>query len=203
MAISGIGNNCNVYGYASVKKETAKAAAEKTAQAENTKASGDKTAEYYAYLSEKYDCVRTGSVGISGSYLRRCANDPEKAKELEENLSLFKDIYESGYNSAKRNAAALGAKLTHYSHSWSIDGNGEITMISSTTVVTENGTKSAKEVTEELQKRLKEKKEELKKAEKAKAEKEEERERSEKTREKNDAAESPDEPYYPMLDVSI
>ena len=140
----------------------------------------NKGADYYSYLSEKYDCVKNGDVAISGAYLRKCANDPEEAKKLEENLSLFKDLYKQGYESAKRNAARLGGKLVSYSESWSIDSKGNITMIGQTTVTSDTGTKSQKELEEELEERRKEKKEEAKKAEKIKERKAEEKEQMER-----------------------
>lgn len=140
----------------------------------------NKGTDYYSYLSEKYECVKNGDVAISGAYLRKCANDPEEAKKLEENLSLFKDLYKQGYESAKRNAARLGGKLVSYSESWSIDSKGNITMIGQTTVTSDTGTKSQKELEEELEERRKEKKEEAKKAEKVRERKAEEKERMER-----------------------
>ena len=231
MAVTGIGNNYNVYestntsqkNEASKKAETKETAA---IQAENTKKSAsDKVSDYYSYLSKKYDCVKNGSVAISGSYLRQCANDPEKAEELEENLSLFKDLYKQGYESAKQNAQRIGGRLVSYSESWSIDSKGEITMMSSTTVTVDNGTKSQKELREEREERLKEKREEAKKAEKVKAQREEEQEQLEKLQERADAKEQiyikenetesdmenygmvqknkPEDAFYPKFDIGI
>ena len=103
MAITGIGNNYNnVYDstYAAQKNETSKKTDMKEAapaQAGNTKKAGtDSVSGYYSYLQKNYECVKNGSVAISGSYLKECAKNPEKAKELEENLSFFKEGYESG-----------------------------------------------------------------------------------------------------------
>ena len=182
MAVTGIGNHYNVYesAYTAQKHEATQGVEAKetaaTQQENKIAATGNKKEDYYSYLSKKYDCVRNGDVAIAGAYLRKCANDPEKAKELEENLSLYKELHEKGYQNAKQNAARLGARLVSYSESWSIDSTGNITMVSSTTVTTDTGAKSQKEIREELEERLKEKKEEAKKAEKAKAEKEEKQE---------------------------
>ena len=60
------------------------------AQAKNT--GTDSVSDYYSYLQKNYDCVKNGSVAISGSYLKECARNPEKAKELEENLSFSKKV---------------------------------------------------------------------------------------------------------------
>ena len=181
-------------------------------QPESTKAStSSKTSDYYSYLSKNYDCVKNGNVAISGSFLRQCANDPEKAKYLEENLSLYNELRDQGYENAKQNAHRLGARLVSYSESWSIDSTGNISMMTSTTVTTDNGTKSWEELKEEREERLKEKKEETKKAEKVKAQKEEEQEQLEKLREKNSGVEGyvvmqkdkPEDAYYPKFDMGI
>ena len=148
-----ISNTYGNYGAAANSKTTQKeSAANETKQYKNA-------TEYAEYLAKNYDCVKKGSVAISASYLRQCADDPKKAQELEENLSLFKDIYEHGYESAKQNAASFGGKVTHYSMTWNVDSKGDISMMSVTTVVVDNGTKSWKELREELEAKRKEKKE--------------------------------------------
>lgn len=164
MAVSGIGSNYNKeYGstYASRNKGTAKVEEGKEAvsvQAGRTKKSGaGSTAEYYSYLKKSYDCVRNGSVAISGAYLKECAKNPEKAKELEENLSFFKESYEGGLKSAQANARAIGARVVNYSESWSIDSKGNIAMTASTTVTSEGGGKGWKELLKERREKLKEK----------------------------------------------
>ena len=164
------------------------AANSKTNQKENT-ANGTKqysnATEYAEYLAKNYDCVKNGNVAISGAYLRQCAGDSEKAQELEENLSLFKDIYEHGYESAKKNAASFGGKVTHYSMTWNVDSKGDISMMSVTTVVVDNGTKSQKELREELEAKRKEKREAEEKSEIKAAKKQEQEEKLEKIREQN------------------
>ena len=158
MAITGIGSNYNnMYGstYTSQKNEAVKKAETKaetkeaaSVQAGNTKKAGtDSVSDYYAYLQKNYDCVKNGNVAISGAYLKECAKNPEKAKELEENLSFFKEGYESGLKSAQANARAIGARLVNYSESWSIDSTGNVTMQASATVVSD--TKGWKELAEE------------------------------------------------------
>ena len=217
MTLSGIGSNYNLYesAYTSQKNEETKKTETKetmAVQPESTKVStSSKTSDYYSYLSKNYDCVKNGNVAISGSFLRQCANDPEKAKYLEENLSLYNELRDQGYENAKQNAQRLGARLVSYSESWSIDSTGNISMMTSTTVTTDNGTKSREELKEEQEERLREKKEEAKKAEKAKAQKEEEQEQLEKLREKNSGVEGyvviqkdkPEDAYYPKFDMGI
>lgn len=174
MAISGVGSNYgNVYGstYAAQKGETKEAAS-----AKNT--ATDSVSDYYSYLQKNYDCVKDGSVAISGAYLKECARNPEKAKELEENLSFFKEGYESGLKSAQANARANGARLVNYSESWSIDSTGNVTMQASATVVTD--TKGWKELAEEREEKLKEKKEQERTEEKRKEQEEQEEELMEK-----------------------
>lgn len=188
MAISGIGNNYNsVYGstYAAQKNEAAKKAETKdtmSAQAESTKNKAtDSVSDYYSYLQKNYDCVKDGSVEISGSYLRECAKNPEKAKELEGNLSFFKEGYERGIKNAQANARTIGARLVNYSESWSIDNTGNITMQASATVVSD--TKGWKELADEREEKLKEKKEKEKQEEALKEQKEEQENMQKKTEE--------------------
>lgn len=187
MAITGIGSNYNGYesAYASQKNEgTRKVETKETSAAQSEKVKGsahDKVSAYNSYLSKNYDCVKNGNVAISGSYLRQCANDPKKAKELEENLSLYNEIRDKGYASAKQNAQRLGARLVNYSESWSIDSTGNITMTVSTTVTSD--TKGWKELKEEQKERLKEKKEKAEQEEKIKEQKEKKQEQLEKLQE--------------------
>lgn len=190
MAILGIGSNYNNNVYESTyaaqknegvkKAETKGTASAQVGYAKNTAA--DSVSDYYSYLQKNYDCVKNGSVAISGSYLKECARNPEKAKELEENLSFFKEGYESGLKSAQANARAMGARLVDYSESWSIDSTGNVTMQASATVVTD--TKGWKELAEEQEEKLKEKKEETEQKEKLKEQKEEKQAQLDKLQEK-------------------
>lgn len=76
MAISGIGSNySNVYGstYTAQKNETLKKTETKEAAPAQAKNTGtDSVSDYYSYLQKNYDCVKNGSVAISGSYLKEC-----------------------------------------------------------------------------------------------------------------------------------
>ncbi len=187
MAISGIGSNySNVYGstYTAQKNEAVKKTETKEnapTQAGNVKnVSTDNVSDYYSYLQKNYDCVKNGSVAISGSYLKECAKNPEKAKELEDSLAYFKEGYENGLKSAQANARAIGARVVNYSESWSIDSTGNITMMASTTVTSDSGVKGWKELAEEQEEKLKEKKEQERTEEKRKEQKEQEEELLEK-----------------------
>ena len=90
---------------------------------------------------------------------------------MEENLSLFKDIYDEGYKSAQRAAAANGGTLTDYSETWSIDENGNISAVVHTTVRSESLNKSKGSGQADWLKKLQEKKKEERLAEKKRAEK--------------------------------
>lgn len=163
----------------------------------------DKTAEYYDYLQKNYDCVKKGNVAISGSYLKECANDPKKAKELEENLSFFKEGYESGYKSAVANAKIIGARVVNYSESWSIDKTGNVTMAASTTVTSDPGIKGWKELKEEQEERLKEKKEQERAEEKKEEQKALEEEQTEKLNQSAKEPGSVSDVYHKPFDISI
>ncbi|MCI9077463.1 MAG: hypothetical protein HFH68_00885 [Lachnospiraceae bacterium] len=208
MAITGIGNNySNMYDstYASQRNEAVRKAETKetsSAQAENTKQTkADTVSDYYSYLQKNYDCVKNGSVAISGAYLKECAKNPQKAKELEENLSYFKEGYENGLKSAQANARAIGAKLVNYSESWSIDSTGNITIMASATVTSDTGTKGWKELAEEREEKLKEKKEQERIEEKKKEQKKQEDERLEKLQISDQSISVVTDAYHKPIDI--
>ena len=163
MALTGIESNYNAY--AMQKNRTAN----KTEAKEQQTPANRTASDYNLYLQKTYDCVKNGNVSISGAYLGKCANDPEEAKKLEENLSLFKDIYARGYKSAQRAAAANGGTLTDYSETWSIDDNGNISAVVHTTSKSPNKSKESGQA--DWLKKLQEKKKEEQLAEKKKTEK--------------------------------
>ena len=227
MAITGIGNSYNIAyenTYVSQKNEEVKRSETKeTSSAQTGKvksAASSGVSDYYSNLEKKYDCVKDGNVAISGAYLKECAKNADKAKELEENLAFYKESYKSGYESAKANARAIGARLTNYSESWSIDSTGNVVMQASTTVVSD--TKGWRELKEERDERIKEKRQEEK--EKKLKEKKEERQEHldkikddsaaytiEEIREKEMVSENDvliqkerlDDAYYPKFDMNI
>ena len=205
MAISGIGNNySNVYGstYTAQKNETVKKTETKEAAPAQAKNTGtDSVSDYYSYLQKNYDCVKNGSVAISGSYLKECAKNPEKAKELEESLAYFKEGYENGLKSAQANARAIGARVVNHTESWSIDSTGNITMTASTTVTSDSGVKGWKELAEEREEKLKEKKEQERAEDKRKEQKEQEKEWLKKMQTTAQSASVISDAYHKPVDI--
>ena len=169
-----ITNNYNAYesAYASQKNGAAKKTETKEQQAAQTENAAKQTAsDYNSYLQKTYDCVKNGGVSISSAYLGKCASNSEEAKKLEENLSLFKEIYDNGYKGSQREAAAHGGKVTSYSMTWSIDDKGVISMMSYVTVESESLNKSKGSGQADWLKKLQEKKKEEQLAEKKRVEK--------------------------------
>ncbi len=114
--------------------------------------------DYSKYLQSKYSYMNTGTtsmqgvpttVSVSGAFLKKCMNDPEKAKYLEENLAAIPDC--AAY-------AVSHAQGTLTSLSYKIDENGNITGISSGTndpdgkIARENAKRKAKEQREKEEK---------------------------------------------------
>ena len=138
--------------------------------------------DYSKYLQGKYSYMNSGTtsmqgvpttVSVSGAFLKKCMNDPEKAKYLEENLAALPDC--ASY-------AVSHAQGTLTSISYEIDANGNITGISSGTndpdgkIARENAERRAKEkkaAEEKAAERRKEKKAEEGKAEERRAERKE------------------------------
>ena len=130
--------------------------------------------DYSKYLKQKYSYMNTGTtsmqgvpttVSVSGAFLKKCMNDPEKAKYLEENLAALPDC--ASY-------AVSHAQGTLTSISYEIDANGNITGISSGTndpdgkIAKENAERRAKEkkaAEEKAAERRKEKKAEERRTE--------------------------------------
>ncbi len=113
------------------------------------------------------------TVSVSGAFLKKCMNDPEKAKYLEENLAALPDC--ASY-------AVSHAQGTLTSISYEIDANGNMTGISSGTndpdgkIAKENAERRAKEkkaAEEKAAERRKEKKAEEEKAAERRAERKE------------------------------
>lgn len=142
--------------------------------------------EYSKYLQDKYRYMNTGTtsmqgvpttVSVSGAFLKRCMNDPEKAKYLEENLAAIPDCAKMAVN---------GCLGTLTSLSYQIDANGNISVAISGTndpdgkIARENAKRKAREKRESEEKaiqRRKEKKAEKEKAAKRRAKRKEQTER--------------------------
>ena len=129
--------------------------------------------DYSKYLQDKYSYMNTGTTSmegvpttltVSGSFLKKCMNDPEKAKYLEENLAAIPDCAKMAVN---------GSLGTLTSLSYQIDANGNITCISSGTsdpdgkIAKENAERKAKEKKTEEEKQAKKRKEKKVEEEKA------------------------------------
>ncbi|EOS26672.1 hypothetical protein C806_00865 [Lachnospiraceae bacterium 3-1] len=129
--------------------------------------------DYSKYLQDKYSYMNTGTtsmqgvpttVSVSGAFLKKCMNDPEKAAYLEENLAAIPECAKMAVN---------GSHGTLTSLSYQIDANGNITCISSGTndpdgkIARENAKRKAQEKKAAEEKAAK--KREEKKAEEEKA----------------------------------
>ncbi len=173
MAISGIGSNySNVYEgtYTTLKNDAGKKAETK----EDAPAKTAATSDYYSYLQKNYDCMSNGSVAISSAYLKKCSDDPAKAKELEDFLKKIPELEKQGYEQLSAQNKALGGKVTYYQQTWMVhkDGSIQSTVYSVTETGMTNAEKMKKSMDERLEKQ-KEKKEKTEKAEEKKVEKEE------------------------------
>ncbi len=140
--------------------------------------------DYLKYLQDKYSYMNTGTtsmqgipttVSVSSAFLKKCMNDPEKAKYLEENLAAIPDCVKSAVN------GCLGT-LTNLSYK--IDADGNIT-------ITGSGTNDpdGKIARENAERKAQEKKAAEKKAAKKRAEKKAEEEKAAEKRAEKRAAE--------------
>ena len=143
--------------------------------------------DYSKYLQGKYSYMNSGTtsmqgvpttVSVSSAFLKKCMNDPEKAKYLEENLAAIPDSVKSLCNSVKM---APGSPVVTYA-TYKIDDNGNISMMSGSTndpdgkIAKENAERKAKEkkaAEEKAAERRKEKKAEEEKAAERRAERKE------------------------------
>lgn len=189
MAITGIGSNySNVYGgtYATKKNEAAKEVAKETetkkatsAQAENTKDAGEKAvSDYYSYLQKNYESMSKGNVTISSEYLKKCAGDSEKAKELENFLKSIPELEKQGYEQLSAQNRGLGGTVTCYQQTWMVNKDGSIQ--STVYSVTETGMTNAEKLKKNMEERLEKQKEKKAEEEKAEEKKEEKMEQAEK-----------------------
>lgn len=141
--------------------------------------------DYSKYLQGKYSYMNTGetsmegvptTVLVSGAFLKKCMNDPEKAKYLEENLAALPDCASYAVSHALGTLTSL---------SYQIDANGNITCISSGT-----NDPDGKIARENAKRKAQEKKAEEEKANKRRAKKKAEEKAVEKRAEKKAANEA-------------
>ncbi|MCM1399160.1 MAG: cell envelope integrity protein TolA [Clostridium sp.] len=140
--------------------------------------------DYSKYLQGKYSYMNIGTtsmegvpttVSVSGAFLEKCMNDPEKAKYLEENLAAIPDC------AAYAVSHSLGT-LTSLTYKFDADGN--ITIISSGT-----NDPDGKIARENAKRKAQEKKTAEEKASKKRAEKKAEEEKTAKKRAEQKATE--------------
>ena len=140
--------------------------------------------DYSKYLQSRYGYMNTGTtsmqgvpttVSVSSAFLKKCMNDPEKAKYLEENLAAIPDCVKSAVN---------GCQGTLTNLSYQIDANGNIT-------ITGSGTNDpdGKIAKENAERKAKEKKAQEEKAAKRRAEKRAAEEKAAERRAEKKAAE--------------
>lgn len=153
--------------------------------------------DYSKYLQDKYSYMNTGTtsmqgvpttVSVSSAFLKKCMNDPEKAKYLEENLAAIPDCVKSLVNFTK---TMPGSPVCTYA-TYIIGDDGNITCMSGCTndpdgkIARENAKRKAQEkkaAEEKAAKRRKEKKAEEEKAAERLAERKEQTEKLAESRE--------------------
>ena len=146
--------------------------------------------DYSKYLQNKYSYMNTGTtsmqdvpttVSVSGAFLKKCMNDPEKAAYLEENLAAIPDCVKSLNNYTKM---MPGSPVVTYA-AYYIDENGNISGMSGCT-----NDPDGKIARENAERKAKEQKAKEEKLEKKRAEKKEQEERLAKMRAENEALQS-------------
>ena len=184
MAISGVTDYTNTYaGYANSAKKAENNVTTSTVElktstpgvtrTEQIKTGYNNVNDYSKYLQSKYSYMNTGTtsmqgvpttVSVSSAFLKKCMNNPEKAKYLEENLAALPDCAKS---------AVAGCRGTLTNLSYNVDANGNISVAISGTsdpdgkIAKENAERKAKEKKEQEEKAAKRREE--KKAEEEKA----------------------------------
>lgn len=180
-----ITNNYNNYSsYTDTAKKTGNDKAESNTAASTKDTAGKSVSDYYSYLQKNYDSLSQGNVNISSQYLKECAGNAAKAKELEDFLEKIPDLEKQGYEDLCARNKALGGTVTYYQQSWTVGKDGSIQ--STVYSVTETGETNAEKLKRQIEERLekqKEKKEEAEKAEEAKEKKADQ----EKKLQRNDA----------------
>ena len=178
MAINGVNSYINNYTEYSNQTNQAK----NSSKAENTNAAekdvekdikNQDVSDYYNYLKKNYSAMQQGNVSISGEYLKNCASNKQKAKELEDFIQKIPELEEQGYKELSARNKALGGTVTYYQQSWVINKDGSVQ--STVYSVTETGMTNAERMKKNMDERLEKQKE--KKAEEKKAEEKREEEK--------------------------
>lgn len=178
MSVAGIGNSIqnNLYYNTDISQKDFKAL-EKNSTSDSYKyhsTENDTTSDYYNYLQKKYESMSDGSVAVSGSLLKKCAGNSQKAKELEDFIKKIPELEKQGYQQLAARNKALGGTVTYYQQSWTINGDGSIqsTVYSVTETEMTNAERMKKNMDEHLEKQKEKKEKEEKEAEKAQEAKE-------------------------------
>ena len=184
MAISGVTDYTNTYaGYANSAKKAENNVTTSTVElktstpgvtrTEQIKTGYNNVNDYSKYLQSKYSYMNTGTtsmqgvpttVSVSSAFLKKCMNNPEKAKYLEENLAALPDCAKS---------AVAGCRGTLTNLSYNVDANGNISVAISGTsdpdgkIAKENAERKAKEKKEQEEKAAKRREEKNAEEEKA------------------------------------
>ena len=124
----------------------------------------DTTSDYYNYLQKKYESMSDGSVAVSGSFLKKCTGNSQKAKELENFIKKIPELEKQGYQQLAARNKALGGTVTYYQQSWTINGDGSIQ--STVYSVTETEMTNAERMKKNMDERLEKQKEKEEKEEK-------------------------------------
>lgn len=178
MEINGVNNFINSYTEYSNPMNQAKSS-NKTENTNATEKDVEKdiknqdVSDYYNYLKKNYSAMQQGNVSISGEYLKNCASNKQKAKELEDFIKKIPELEEQGYKELSARNKALGGTVTYYQQSWVINKDGSVQ--STVYSVTETGMTNAERMKKSMDERLEKQKE--KKAEDKKAEEKREEEK--------------------------
>ena len=176
------------------KKESKQTAEDKS----NTSASSkDKVQEYYEKICKKFPQITFNTnggemrcssnkvvVNLSYDCLKKMANDPEFAKEIEWNLSGEAAANSQVYSWAKRDGVELGGRIVTYD----VNGNRSSSCGGMRTANAGNGNNSTKKVqgkNQSVQERIQKKREEQKEMEARRLEKRREKEEFEEHMEKS------------------
>lgn len=190
MAISGVNNYLNNYSDYSNQTKGSTVKTENTdKQVENDvkkDIQNQDVSDYYSYLQKNYDAMKGGNVTIAGEYLKKCASNSQKAKELEDFLKKIPELEEQGYKELSARNKALGGTVTYYQQSWVINKDGSVQ--STVYSVTETGMTNAERMKKNMDERLEKQKE--KKAEEKRREEKLEEEKAEEKKIENEGKES-------------
>lgn len=202
MAITGVNHYTNRYLEYSNSEKNAQTKAENTDRTEKSDVESNfknqDVSDYYSYLQKNYSAMKSGNVSIAGEYIKQCASNRQKAKELEGFLEKIPELEEQGYQELAARNKALGGTVTYYQQSWTINKDGSVQ--STVYSVTETGMTNAERMKKNMDERL-EKQKEKRAEEKREEEKAEEEKTQELKPEENGLETLKDNKLYQSLEV--